>query len=206
VDWGLAKATGLPDADPGPGVQPLRPAASEGSAGTIAGSAIGTPAYMSPEQARGIPDGLGPAGDVYGLGATLYHLLAGRPAFEGKTDEVLEKVRRGEFPRPRTARRDVPRALEAVCLKAMALRPEDRYVSPRALAEDLERWLADEPVSAYRKPWTARARRWVKRHRTFVTAAAAAVLLTTVVLGGCVLMWCLENVEVRWSAEHDPAR
>jgi serine/threonine protein kinase len=139
-------------------------------------------------------DRLGTTTDVYGLGATLYHLLTGRPAFDGGVKEVLEKVRRGEFPTPRTVRRDIPPALEAVCLKAMALRPEGRYTTVGELADDLERWLADEPVSSYREPWIVRGRRWARRHRTLVIAATAAVLLTATALGVCVLMWCLSMV------------
>src|SRR5262249_727149 len=76
---------------------------------------------------------------------------------------------RGEFPPPRAINRAIPAALEAICRRAIALRPEDRYASAKALAEDVERWLAAEPVAAYREPWADRARRWVGRHRTLVT-------------------------------------
>jgi serine/threonine-protein kinase len=190
VDWGLAKAKGDAAAE----ASALRPLASAESGETVAGSTLGTPAYMSPEQADGRLDRLGTTTDVYGLGATLYHLLTGRPAFDGAVKEVLEKVRRGEFPAPRTVRRDIPPALEAVCLKAMALRPEGRYTTVGELADDLERWLADEPVSSYREPWLVRGRRWARRHRTLVIAATAAVLLTAAVLGVCVLMWCLPMI------------
>ena len=72
-------------------------------------------------------------------------------------------MQQGEFPPPRQLDPSIDRALEAVCLKAMALRPEDRYASPRALAEDVERWMADEPVSAWREPFARRARRWARR-------------------------------------------
>ena len=94
---------------------------------------------------------------------------------------MLAGVQLGEFP-PRRVKPSVPAALEAVCLKAMARKPADRYGSPRELAEDIEHWLADEPVGAYPEPWTARARRWLGRHRTLVTAGAASVLVTVVVL------------------------
>jgi len=196
VDWGLAKVTGGADADPDSEVQTPGSTAGEVSDGTVAGVAVGTPAYMSPEQAEGRPDRIGPASDVYGLGATLFHLLTGRAAFEGPGDDVLEKVRRGDFPAPRSVRREVPRALGAICLKAMALEPEGRYATARDLADDVERWLADEPVSAYREPWHARARRWARRHRILVTAAAAAFLLTATVLGGCVLLYCVDKIQV----------
>ena len=98
----------------------------------LPGSALGTPAYMSPEQASGELDRLGSRSDVYSLGATLYCLLTGRPPFEGEDiGEVLGKVRRGEFVPPRSLDPTIDPALEAVCLKAMALKPEDRYATCR---------------------------------------------------------------------------
>ena len=97
---------------------------------------------------------------------------------------MLRAVQQGEFPPPRQLDPSIDPALEAVCLKAMALKPEDRYASPRALADDIERWLADEPVTAWREPLARRARRWARRNRTAVTAAAAAVLVALVGTGG----------------------
>jgi serine/threonine-protein kinase len=90
-------------------------------------------------------------------------------------------VQRGDFVRPRQLDPSIDPSLEAVCSKAMATKPEDRYGSCRGLAEDLERWMADEPVSAWREPLSRRARRWARRNRPLVTAASAAVL---VALGG----------------------
>src|SRR5262249_17254196 len=141
VDWGLAKPSAAPEPARSPDEGP-RPPAADGEESTLPGVPLGTPQYMSPEQAAGEPAKLGPASDAYGLGATLYSLLTGRPPFEDRdVTTVLERVVRGDFPPPRQVRRDVPHALEAICLKAMATRPEDRYDSVRALADDVERWL-----------------------------------------------------------------
>ena len=178
VDWGLAKAVGR--ADPSVGEQTIAPSSS-GSSETLPGSALGTPAYMSPEQAQGDLDRLGPRSDVYSLGATLYCLLTGKPPFESEDiGAILRAVQEGQFPRPSQHDPALDKALEAVCLKAMATAPEDRYPTPRALADDLERWMADEPVTAWREPLSRRARRWARRNRTAVTAAAAAVLVALV--------------------------
>jgi tetratricopeptide (TPR) repeat protein/tRNA A-37 threonylcarbamoyl transferase component Bud32 len=173
VDWGLAKVVG--GAEPKAGEPTLRLPSGDAVA-TVAGSAVGTPAYMSPEQAEGRLEALGPATDVYSLGATLYCLLTGRaPVSGGALADVLEKVRRGDIPPAAQVRPDVPGALAAVCTKAMALRPGDRYPSAPALAQDVERWLADEPVSAHREGWGARLARWSRRHRAWVRGAAAAL-------------------------------
>src|SRR5260370_42054864 len=111
-----------------------------------AGQVVGTPALMSPEQAAGRLDELGPASDVYGLGATLYALLTGRTPFAGARDDVVERVRRGEFVPPRLVKPGVPPALDAVCRKAMALRPDHRYPAALDLAADLEPRLARRPA------------------------------------------------------------
>jgi tetratricopeptide (TPR) repeat protein len=161
VDWGLA----TPSRNAEVASQPSAPS-----------SPIGTPAYMSPEQAAGTMDRVGPACDVYSLGATLYCLLTGRAPFEGEADSVLRAVEQGAFPRPRGVNPSVDNGLEAVCLKAMAWRPEDRYETARALGEDIERWSADEPVSARRDPVAQRARRWARRHRTWVGVGAAMLV------------------------------
>jgi len=180
VDWGLAKIVGR--GEPGasePSAEPtLRPPSASGTGETVPGTALGTPAYMSPEQAEGRLDLLGPASDVYSLGATLYVVLTGRAPFDGgDAAEVLPKVQRGQFARPRDVDPSIPKTLEAICVKAMSLKQADRYATPRALAEDIEHWLADEPVSAYREPWPDRMLRWSRKHRTLVTSAAAVLVL-----------------------------
>ena len=158
VDWGLAKAVGRPEDGARSDEGTLTPSSSSGSAETLPGSVLGTPAYMSPEQAAGDMAELGPRSDVYSLGATLYCLLTGKPPFaEDDVGRMLQDVQQGKYAPPRKLDRSVPPALEAVCLKAMALKPADRYGSPRALADDIERWMADEPVSARREPAAERA-------------------------------------------------
>ncbi len=181
VDWGLAKVVGQPGAEGAIAEEEdrLHPG-GDGGAATAAGAVVGTPAFMSPEQARGEGDALGPAADVYGLGATLYALLTGRAPFGGPVVEVLAQVQRGAWRPARQVNGAVPAALEAVCGKALALRPEERYGSALELAGDVEHWLADEPVGAYREPLGARLRRWARRHPRKVTAAVVLLLATVV--------------------------
>ena len=193
VDWGLAKPMGVrvTDGNEKNAERTLRPALSDSATPTQAGAALGTPAFMPPEQAAGRLDELGPTSDVYSLGATLYCLLTGKPPFEGRdVAETLRRVQAGDFPRPRAVRRDVPAALESVCLKAMALKPQDRYAGPRALAADVERWLADEPVSAYREPSWVRAARWSRRRPILALwLAVSAVAYGSSLVSGLALPW-----------------
>ena len=169
VDWGLAKALGptlrtRPESDAAaqtaePIVDgPIRLSGRSGSrAETQAGSPIGTPGYASPEQITGRVELLGPASDVYGLGAILYSLLTGNVPVPGDNlADVIRRVERGDIPPPRSLDSTIPKPLDAVCRKAMSLRPDDRYPSARALAKDVQRWLDDLPVSAWREPIVAR--------------------------------------------------
>ena len=153
VDWGLAKVVGRVDSS---GDEPtLVPVSGSGVSETMQGTAIGTPAFMSPEQALGKVSELGPATDVYSLGATLYALLTNHPPIEDDNlATVLHKVQSGEIPHPRGVNAAIPKPLAAICLKAMALQPDERYATALALANDLEQWLADEPVACYREPFS----------------------------------------------------
>jgi tetratricopeptide (TPR) repeat protein/tRNA A-37 threonylcarbamoyl transferase component Bud32 len=184
IDWGLAKATGRRELSGPESTREETLVRPSGSGHAPTRGAVGTPAYMSPEQAAGAAESLGPATDVYGLGAILFALLSGEaPVEKGTTDEdTLERARRGAIRSPRSLNPNIPRALEAVCLKALALHPGDRYPTALALAEEVEHWLADEPVSAYAEPMLARLRRWGRRHRVAVAASAAASLAAALLI------------------------
>lgn len=176
LDWGLAKIAHAEDN------MSATLALSDGASGgeTLAGRALGTPSYMAPEQAQGQLDLIGPPTDIYGLGSTLFHLISGKPPHKGEsTAETLDRIIKGETPRARTVEPSVPPALDAICATAMAKSPSDRYAKASDLAEDIQRWLADEPVSCLAEPLVQRAARWARRHRTWTKAALAALLVVT---------------------------
>ena len=201
VDWGLAKvfdpsSFGFPQGE-GPGASARRPREDEFR--TLPGSALGTPQYMSPEQAAGKLDLLGPASDIYSLGATLFTILTGEPSISGNDPAaIVDRVKAGEFPTPVEIQLAVPRPLNAVCLKAMALLPERRYASAKLLAEDVELWLAGEPVSCYRESLARRLWRWGSRNRWVARAVGLATvffvilyLMTSLVFGLLGLVWAI---------------
>lgn len=200
VDWGLAKTLGRSEGIRSAGENTLRPDSNGDSAPTQMGSVLGTPAYMSPEQAEGRLDDLSPASDVYSLGATLYHILTGRPPFVaahfdrcGVQDDpareasdldrraaqvdILRRVRVGEFSAPRAVAKDIPAPLEAICLRAMKTVAAERYAAPAQLAEEIEAYLADERVAAHTEPFGLRARRWLRKHPRLVAGVASSVLV-----------------------------
>lgn len=205
VDWGMAKRlTPPPDgasaaADPQlsalPATQEFRSPSPDFADETQPGSVLGTPAYMSPEQAAGRTDAIGPAADIYSLGATLYMLLTGKPAFEGGDwPKLQQQIQRGQFLRPRELKPAAPKPLEAICLKAMAAEPEQRYGSAAALAADLERWLAGEPTEAFKEPLHWRAGRWAKANaRVLLMLAAMAAI-------GALAYWDRRHAKTQFEA------
>jgi WD40 repeat protein len=175
ADFGLAKAENR-----------------EGEGLTHTGDVVGTLRYMAPERFNGWADG---RSDVYALGVTLYEMLTLRPAFvESDRLKLIDRISNGAVPRPRSIDPEIPSDLETIVLKAMARETGERYVSARALAEDLERFLADRTILARRSSARERAWRWSRRHK------AVAGLLATLVL---VLVGGLAGMTALWShAEH----
>lgn len=202
VDWGLAKLNSDESAINDSTLPPV-PSRKSSLNETQVGRVVGTPAYMSPEQAAGRLDSLGPCSDIYSLGATLYHVLTGQAPFRGGEDSVLGNVQMGRFPRPREVNSQVPRALEASCLKAMARMPADRYKSAGKFAEDIERYLADERVEAYREPLPAKAWRWTRNHKPLVLSSVAALTVAAVTLSIGVVL--LSAANLREKAERERA-
>jgi len=171
IDWGLAKElteAGDEDAFEGPYRTPAAPEV------TVAGSVLGTPAYMSPEQARG--DEVDKRSDVYALGAMLHQLCTGARRGDDSTGDALARELRA-----------VPRDLAAIILKCLAAGPEDRYADASDLAADLRCFMSGRLVSAHRYSAPARLGKWVARHRSLVTAAAIAALILVAVSTASIL-------------------
>jgi hypothetical protein len=177
LDWGLAKV--LTDAlDPQSTVDADPIEVSGRAEIDKTHGRVGTPAYMAPEQVAMNDDQIGTRTDLYGLGAILFEILANRSPAQGTTlEEIYQNITAGRVPRAREVDPTVPAALEAICAKALSLNREDRYPSATALADDVRRWLIDEPVSVHRDPLTVRLTRWGRKHRTLVTSAAAVLLV-----------------------------
>lgn len=192
TDFGLAK--NLEDTDE--------------SSSTRTGTVMGTPSYMSPEQASGKVHELGPATDQYSLGAMLYEFLTGRPPFIGaKPVETIMQVVRDEPVPPRQIRGSCPVDLETICLKALQKDPHKRYASCNAMADDLQRYLDGVPIEARPVSNLERAWRWCRRNPTIAIASAAAMLM--MVFATTVSTWSYFTVSAKnreIAAERDYAQ
>jgi eukaryotic-like serine/threonine-protein kinase len=147
---------------------------------TASGSILGSPSYMAPEQADGLGKDVGPAADVYGLGAILYELLTGRPPFRGATVfQTLEQVRMAEPVRPGRLVPGLPRDIETIAVKCLEKKATDRYASAEALTEDLRRFAAGEPIFARPVSMPERSLKWARR-RPWIAALVSALSLALV--------------------------
>lgn len=179
TDYGLPKITdfGLAKCDSGDGDMP------DQGGPTVTGELLGTPSYMAPEQAMVPRQPIGPAADVYALGAILYELLTGRPPFIGGTPlSTVLQVLHNEPVSVTSLQPNVPRDLETICLKCLRKDPRKRYGSALELAEDVQRFLRDEPIRARPVMPVERIWRWVRRHPVPAGLLAAGLLAPVVAL------------------------
>ncbi len=176
------------DGSPKVGDFGLAKLAGSDSARTLSGQIMGSPSFMAPEQAEGRSKQVGPAADVYALGAILYHALAGRPPFLGDSaSEPLKLVVSADVVPPRRQRPGVPRDLETICLKCLEKEPRKRYASALALADDLERFRAGLPIAA--RPVGVVGKLWRHGRRNPVLSLSLAALALTFALGTPALFW-----------------
>ncbi len=152
---------------------------------TVTGSQLGTPPYMAPEQIRGVLKHITVRSDVYGLGATLYECLTGRPPFRGETREMTQQMVLHTEPKPPSQLRpEIPKDLEAVCLRCLAKDPAQRFPTAQELADELRRWLKGEPTRTQPPTRLQKVGRWAKRHRKAVTAVGVVLFAAFAVLAG----------------------
>src|SRR5262245_10805112 len=170
---------------------------------TLTGTRVGTPSYMAPEQALGKASTVGPAADIYSLGAIMYEMLTGRPPFRGETASDTERQLIHEHPIPPSRLNGkVPRDLETICLKCLNKEPTRRYATAAALVDDLRRFQNGEPISARRPGPVERCSKWVRRHPALATMLASAALLVLVSTTSA-LMLAFEQAQRRHALETD---
>lgn len=181
LDWGLAKLAS--DDDTESDTDTVESAISVEA--TATGALLGTPSYMAPEQAAGDQECITTLTDVYGLGAILFEILTGEPPHRSQQDEntkqLLKRIAAGAAPVAVSRGMDVPRALGAICAKAMEKEPSSRYATAQELLDDVQHWMADRPVAAYAEPLGDKVARFTRKHRTATHATTATTLLVAIV-------------------------
>jgi serine/threonine protein kinase len=184
--WGIPKITDFG----------LAKRMEEQDGNTVTGAIMGTPSYMAPEQATGKTDQVGPAVDVYALGAILYEMLTGRPPFAGVTPlDTLRQVQSQDPVPPTRLQPRLPRDLETICLKALQKEPRQRYSSAADLGQDLERFLAGEPIHARPVSLWIHAWKWAKRRPAAAALIGVSVLAAFTVVA--IILW--SNAQLRAS-------
>lgn len=195
MDWGMGKAvedaSQLDDASS----MLFVPVSGSGSGTerTQVGSVKGTLGYLSPEQAQAMNNNLDNRTDIYGLGATLYRILTGTVPHSGHNlQETLSRAKLNQFITPRQRNSKIPKELEAICLKAMATSPEDRYQKATDMGQDLENWITGDPISVLPDTALKKAERWLRRHARGVIASMLLLTLTSAALLWSVV-WVLQQ-------------
>ena len=200
VDWGLGKIVN--DEASGDATHQRVPSGAgtpkstntnsfgDPTSATVVGTVVGTPAYMSPEQARGEVDRLDGRSDVYSLGAVLFEIVCGQPMRPSSTSsDPIDLARQGSRRSIEKAKPSTPKPLRAICDKATAVSPSHRYPDAASLASDVESYLSDEPITARPDRWFDATTRWMRKHRGIVgTAAVGGIALATIALTAAVLL------------------
>ena len=192
LDWGLAKfhgKAGFAGADVGSSAERLSFGQYASEQREPASHKSGTIPYMSPEQLMEAGDKVGPRSDIFSLGATLYHILAGVPPKRfSEEEEGLFLLADDAMMSVRALKPEVPRPLEAICRKAMRYLPQDRYATAAELARDIEQWLADEAVSSYEEPIHETLARLARRHQTWLATIFAVLFTSSITLAIAAIM------------------
>ncbi len=208
TDFGLAKrlwVAGIPPGGSGGGIERGQAGPLNSQTGnlikpewdfTLSGQVLGSPNFMPPEQAAGRPGDMGPASDVYGMGALLYYLLTGRPPFQAESlTSLLKQVAGAEPVTPRLLNPNVPKDLETICLRCMEKEPIRRYRSAQLLAAELGRFLAGEPILARPVGALSKGWRWCRRQPAVAALSAGLVLSVGLGFAGVVWQWRLARME-----------
>jgi len=188
IDWGLAKV--LDDGILSDSLADIGFSDVNESQQTLAGQVLGSPLYMAPEQAAGRLDEVNESTDIFGLGAILFAILTGQAPHEVNREssgsstirQLITAITSGPTPQAQSVHKDVDPALNAICAKAMAKKRYARYSSTTALADDVQRWMAGEPVSSYAELPSQRAGRWIQHHQKLSQLIAAVVIITIVAI------------------------